>query len=291
MLSKLNSHLPYFVAVATRASFSKAAEDVALTQSALSYQIKTLEQKLGFQVFTRGKGTKVELTTKGQALLTEYQQLEKRFNQLLGDIQILPHKKRIKISAPVDFGVKLLTPLLAEFEAAGLMLDLHLDDEVVDLKHSEYDLAIRNNTRETNVCYVELATVNNHAFCSESYAQRHGLQSTAQIKDEHRLIVRNTTHSHSWQSVLAPQNLAFSHHANKQLISNSFGILQSVLAHHGIGILPQYFLTDALISAHIKVLEGQVAPTKYYLAFQESTVAEKWALNIKAIVNNAFSCD
>lgn len=277
--------------MAKRASFSKAAEDIALTQSALSYQIKTLEQKLGFQVFVRGKGSKVELTTKGQALFSEYRQLEKRFNQLLDDIQIQQHKKFIKISAPVDFGVKILTPLLTKFEAAGLNLDLHLDDEVVELTHSEYDLAIRNNTNETSVSYIELTTVDNLAFCSEYYAQDHGLQSTRQIKDEHKLIVRNKQQSHSWQSVLCPQSIEFASHGNKQLISNSFGILQSALAHHGIGILPQYFLTDAMIKPHIRVLKGQVAPTHFYLAFQPSSVAEKWALQIKAIVNNSLSAD
>ena len=57
-----------FEAVARRLSFSAAAEEMHLTQPAISRQIKGLEEELGAPLFTRGT-RKVELTAAGQALL------------------------------------------------------------------------------------------------------------------------------------------------------------------------------------------------------------------------------
>lgn len=284
MLNKIISHLPYLTAVAKHNSFSKAADEIALTQSALSYQIQKLEEKLGFKVFVRGKGSKIELTRKGELLVDEFNRLEKGFNHLLGDIQIHQKKTNVKISLPVDFGVKVITPLLPIFENENIPLELDLSDDVISLKKSEFDFAIRNTRNEKGVAYLELLKIENVVFCSKEYADKYNLKTTSDIKQCHRLIVRNKFRSQSWEFVFQKIGGSFQTHQNKQLISNSFGMLESALASFGICILPKYFLSDLEKNKRIVVLEDAVKPTTYFIAYQESSVAEKWTRLIKKII-------
>ena len=67
-------HLTYFVAVAERLSFSKAAEELHVAQPAISQQIRALESKLGVQLFDR-VGKRVSLTDAGRALLPHARQI------------------------------------------------------------------------------------------------------------------------------------------------------------------------------------------------------------------------
>jgi len=138
MLKRLSNHLPYFSAVARNLSFSNAANELAVSQPSISYQIKCLEDKLGFQLFVRGQGSKVELTQKGNKLFQEYVILERNFNQVVLDTQVNQSRTTLAITAPVDFGVKLLAPMLSELEMDKLIINLDLTDKVVDFKKSEF---------------------------------------------------------------------------------------------------------------------------------------------------------
>ena len=283
MLSKVLSHLPYLAAIAKHGSFSKAANEIALTQSALSYQIQKLEEKLGFKVFIRGKGSKIALTNKGDLLLNEFNRLEKSLNVLLDDIQIHKKKTRFKISLPSDFGVKVITPLLPIFEKEGITLDLELNDQVIQFQKSHFDFAIRNNKSESDVMYLELLSIENLVVCSKQYAHINNLETASDIKQEHKLIVRNKTKSKSWESVFNKKGSEFSNHQNKQLITNSFGMLESTLSSFGIAILPKYFISSSSVKNNLSVLSN-VEPTTFYLTYQDSPVSERWANYIKKII-------
>ena len=61
-------HLIYFVAVAERLNFSRAAEELHVAQPAISQQIRALEHELGTRLFDRA-GKRIALTEAGQAFL------------------------------------------------------------------------------------------------------------------------------------------------------------------------------------------------------------------------------
>ena len=71
MIKSLLPYLPGFAAVAEHQSFSRAANELALSQAAVSYQIKQLEERLGFALFIRKQGSKISLTQKGALLLEQ----------------------------------------------------------------------------------------------------------------------------------------------------------------------------------------------------------------------------
>src|SRR5689334_21886124 len=90
-------YLRSFEAVARRLSFSAAAEDLHLTQPAISRQIKTLEEDLGTPLFNRGT-RRVELTGAGLSLLRSVEPLLGRLDATVRQIRIAQGRAQISLS-------------------------------------------------------------------------------------------------------------------------------------------------------------------------------------------------
>jgi len=76
-----NFRLHVFLVVARRLSFTKAAEELYITQPAVTKQINVLEHNLNTKLFER-KGTHIELTLSGKMLVEYGQKIEKLYEQL-----------------------------------------------------------------------------------------------------------------------------------------------------------------------------------------------------------------
>ncbi|MCL1045109.1 LysR family transcriptional regulator [Shewanella electrodiphila] len=287
MLRHLANHLPYFSAVAKSLSFSNAANELAVSQPSISYQIKCLEEKLGFQLFIRGQGNKVELTNKGSKLFQEYVILERNFNQVIFDTQVNQSRTKLEMTAPVDLGVQFITPMLSQLENDQLIINLDLTDEVVDIKKSKFDFSIRNNKNERGLEYFSLMAAKNVLVCSEQYALTHQLSTFDDITEQHRLIVRSDVKSNTWEKLFLKHDKLFHQHKNMQVINNSFGIYQAIISNIGIGILPEYFI-DQSNNKDLYIFKESLSETPYYLAYQPSYVAKKWASLIKTHIIKNF---
>lgn len=138
--------LRLFCRVATLESFSAAARDFGLTQSAVSRGVAALEAELGLKLLERST-RRVSLTPEGRrykerieghlrALQEAEESAKSAFSELAG---------HVRLSAPAALGRGVLLPevlrLLAE--APGLVIDASLTDRRVDLLGGEYDFAIR----------------------------------------------------------------------------------------------------------------------------------------------------
>ncbi|WP_020181284.1 LysR substrate-binding domain-containing protein [Methylopila sp. M107] len=133
-----------FEAAGRRLSFQRAAEELGVTPTAISHQIRQLEEQLGLSLFER-KPRKVALTEAGLALLPA---LTRGFDEMSTAIDALrrkPVRKVATLSATVAFTAKLLAPRAARFRELnpGWDLRLHASDDPVDLAGGEADAAIR----------------------------------------------------------------------------------------------------------------------------------------------------
>ncbi|MGF2734477.1 LysR family transcriptional regulator [Marinobacter sp. DUT-1] len=117
--------LPVFEAVARLNSFSHAAEELAVSQSAVSHQIKQLETYLGEQLFWRS-GRTLTLTDEGRqyldAVSSALLQIERASEQLLGH-----EEARIRLSVFSSFAVRWLVPRLPELQRLHPQIDLALE--------------------------------------------------------------------------------------------------------------------------------------------------------------------
>jgi LysR family transcriptional regulator, glycine cleavage system transcriptional activator len=131
-----------FVAVARRGSITLAADDLCVTQSAISKQIRTLEDNLGVQLFRRGFRS-LELTEQGQMLFRVADRSVQDLQEVLALFAARP-RQPVTITASTGVTGLWLLSLVGEFQALHPNIDVRLvaSNSVLELG-PELDLAVR----------------------------------------------------------------------------------------------------------------------------------------------------
>jgi LysR family glycine cleavage system transcriptional activator len=131
-------------AAARHLSFTRAADELAVTPAAVGQQIRALEDTLGVVLFRRTtKG--LELTPEGEAGLNALRHGFLQFEEAVRAMQAGQSSKALTIAAPRDFAAKWLMPRLAALTAADPELRFAVlpADEEVDFAQANLDLAVR----------------------------------------------------------------------------------------------------------------------------------------------------
>lgn len=133
-----------FECVARLLSFRAAAEELHLTQSAISRQIQALEDELGATLFSRGT-RHVELTPDGAILLRAVAPWLDRLDASVRQIRQAKGRRVVSVSTFASFASLWLIPQLGEFQRQHPDIDIRIsaDDALVDLEAGEVDLALR----------------------------------------------------------------------------------------------------------------------------------------------------
>ena len=133
-----------FVAVGRRMSITHAAEDLCLTQSAVSRQVAALEKQLGVRLFTRGYRS-IAFTPEGERLFRSADGAVQQLQDAMGDLRAGGETAPVVLSASIGVTGLWLLPRLSRFQAVHPDIDLRVSasDRVVDLRHDDVDLAIR----------------------------------------------------------------------------------------------------------------------------------------------------
>jgi LysR family glycine cleavage system transcriptional activator len=130
-------------AAARYLSFTRAADELAVTPAAVGQQIRTLEDVLGVVLFRRtAKG--LELTPEGAAGLDALRRGFLEFEEAVRAMQAQQSSKRLTISAPRDFTARWLAARLADYGRTDDELGFHLvaADDAMDFTQANLDLAI-----------------------------------------------------------------------------------------------------------------------------------------------------
>jgi len=137
------SALRAFEAAARHGSFQRAAAELAVTPTAISHQIRSLEEHTGLALFER-RTRKVALTEAGAQLYPVLRYGFDTFADELGRLTQRRSRAQVTISATIAFTAKWLLPRMAAFRDIHPEIDLqlHASDEVLDLSGG-IDIAIR----------------------------------------------------------------------------------------------------------------------------------------------------
>lgn len=133
-----------FVAVGRRMSITLAAEDLFLTQSAVSRQIHALEGALGVKLFERHNRS-ISFTSEGERLFRSADAAVQQLQDAVGAITGSRDRKPVTISASVGMAGLWLVPRLGRFQDLHPRLDVRVasENKIADLRGDGIDIALR----------------------------------------------------------------------------------------------------------------------------------------------------
>ena len=137
-------NLRAFEAVARHLNFRAASEEMALTQSAVSRQIQSLEEEVGVSLFLRHTRA-VELTSAGAQLLLAVTNALPRIDGAVRQIRQAAGRKSVSLTTFASFASMWLIPRLEQFQRDNPDIDIRIDasDAPLDLDVADVDLALR----------------------------------------------------------------------------------------------------------------------------------------------------
>lgn len=231
--------LAIFEASARHENFKAAAEELFITPSAVSHQIKALEAFLGFELFLR-KSRGVNLNSAGKIYLHYVQQGLGKLEQGTKVIRNKFSSPALKITTFPTMASNAIIPQLGLFQQAHPEIDIRIETgmQLTDLRYDDSDLAIRlGNGNWPGVISKKLMTLKVHALCSPGFAEKHQLTTPQQIADVPLIDLSNMENIwQMWSHELGlniknfKHKLTFSHYeASLQAAEQGLGLALAVL--------------------------------------------------------------
>jgi DNA-binding transcriptional LysR family regulator len=254
--------LRVFHAVADAGSLTHAGEQLNLSQSAISRQIRGLEEQLQSTLFHRhARG--LLLTEQGELLYEATLAMTKRLNAAAARIRDSKDEVYgdLRVTATAGFGTLWLAPRLHNLFAdhPNLSVNLILTETILDLPMREADVAIRmSSPQQADLIRRPLMDVTMRLYASEDYIRRAGRPERIVDLAEHRVISFTST---------APQpNEAadwLKQHIQPQcsthlMINSYFGVLKAAINGLGIATLPDYITRE--YPELINILPDETSP-------------------------------
>lgn len=133
-----------FEAAARHLSFTKAAEELGVTQTAVSHLIRRLEDELGTKLFRR-EGRAIRLTADGDRLYPSIHAAFDDMRRATERFRRQPASRRLTVSTTPGFAAKWLVPRLQSFRDRHPGIDVRIGTgmDLVDFRRDEVDIAIR----------------------------------------------------------------------------------------------------------------------------------------------------
>ncbi len=244
-------------AVARRLSFSAAAEDLFITQSAVSRQIMALEEELGAPLFSRGT-RRVELTPAGQLLLRAVHSGLGTIDAAVRQIRAGSGRRRVSVTTFASFASLWLLPGIEAFQHRFPDIDIRVSatDALADLDDPEIDLALRYCApAQASPGAVRLFGEVLTPVVSRSYAERvrrgeaPPLASVADLA-QHPLAEeddnRPSSEVLSWRHWLTARGAPGLQPQRWLYLNFTYQQIQAALAGHGVALARVALVADAL---------------------------------------------
>ncbi len=232
--------LKAFLIAAEHESFKLAANELHLTPSAISHQIKGLEETLGLTLFRR-QNRQIKLTPAGQMyrdiadkalsdLARGTDRLQRQFNQSV-----------LRVRIPPMIATDFVIPNLSEFQQLHPDIELRLETSLLWGSPERDDLDVilyfGEQTNTTDIVYEKVTTLSVTPVMSKAFYDRH--KPTMDTLPQHRLI-HSSLVSDGWQRFLNAYQCDYRPESSDLWLDSYTGMLQSCAEGHGItlGLLP-----------------------------------------------------
>ena len=286
--------LRIFHAVADAGSLTHAGDTLHLSQSAVSRQVRALEESLNTTLFHRHARGLI-LTEQGELLFDATQAMNKRLDAASARIRDSEEEVfgDLRVTTTLGFGSLWLAPRLPALyeDFPDLKIDLMLEERVLDLPMREVDVAIRmKEPSQADLIRKKLMTVRMVLFASKSYDEQHGAPQDLKSLGDHRLICQSPDSIQVGAGQRLAAELMTQDITSLLTVNNYFGVLQGVLNNLGIGVLPDYVQVDT--PDLVRVLpDVQSTEVPVYLAFPEELRHSKRIAAFRDFVQKQIALD
>ncbi|NOZ65807.1 MAG: LysR family transcriptional regulator [Alphaproteobacteria bacterium] len=265
--------LRIFHVVASSGSFTHAGEKLYLSQSAVSRQIRALEESLNTVLFNRhARG--LSLTDEGETLFKTAEEVVSKIHvteqQLIEGTDV--PRGELKVTTTSGFGSTWMINHIRLFieKYPEIHVQLLVNDSDLDLTTREADVAIRFRTaHQLDLIQKQIAVFHHHLYASPEYLSRKGRPKTINDLDDHDLItygdvVRGPSRDIDW--ILNRED------GEKRTpilrINSIYGVLQAIKSGLGIAALPDYLVKGSTNVVQIlKDFDGPEFPA--YLVYTQ----------------------
>lgn len=278
-----------FCVAAGHESFRTAADELFITASAVSHQIKNLEQELGKKLFDRSSRD-LSLTEAGQSLYADVQPLIQKLQSVTGRFASDKSRSSLRVSVQPFFASELFVPRLPEFASEHPEIDIQVEtsDESSEKHPTLSDASIRifkdppANLSADSLLPLRLVVAGSPAF------QRELKVNNQEIVSEFPLIVHDNR-PNAWKRWERSAGIKLPPDSRKIRLDSMSAIVRAAERGLGAALIPTK-LSDAWFDsgALVRLFEEELATKDcYYLVSTHSAAAEKnvqlfrnWVLQI-----------
>ena len=246
-----------FVRVVERGSCTLAANDLSLSRAVVSKYLSRLEDRLGARLLHRTT-RRLSLTEAGATLFEASRGAIERIEEAEAGVarfQKAP-RGRLRVSAPMSFGILHLGPAIAEFARShpDITLDMRLDDRFVNLVEEGFDLAIRIGTlTDSSLVARRLASTQSIACASPAYLAEHGEPETPEDLAAHDCLVYSYLSTANVWRFTAPDGREIPVAVKGTFrINNGIVLAEAAAAGHGILTSPTFYVGPMVRSGRLR---------------------------------------
>ncbi len=253
-----------FAAVVEHRSFSGAAVAIGLSKATVSKAVGRLEAQLDQSLFHR-TSRRLALTEAARPLAEHAARIvaeARAAEEAARDGQSAP-AGRIRLAAPMAFGVANVAPLVADFLLAnpGIEIDLHLSDARVDIVAEGFDVALRiADLPDSSLRARRLCGIATHIVAAPAYLERHGEPRHPGELGGHRLLAYANAPG-PWRFHGADGSDVSVRAAGPLTANSGDALVPALIAGLGITRLPDFIVAPHIASgALVAILEDWTPP-------------------------------
>lgn len=240
-----------FVTVVDHGGFTEAARQMGLSKSAVSKHVAALEARLAARLLNRTtrrvSPTELGLAYYDRARVVLAQTSEA--DAMVTAMQAAP-KGSLRVSAPVSFGIRQLSPAVAGFlsDYPDVNVNLVLDDRFVELVAEGFDLAIRiGHLEDSSLMARKVAETRLLLAASPGYLQAMGSPKTFEDLGAHRLLhYSHLSTGNFWRLRAASGEERHIRVGGRLTVNNGDSLMAAAEAGLGIAMLPSFIIGDAI---------------------------------------------
>jgi LysR family glycine cleavage system transcriptional activator len=265
-----------FEAAARHLSFTRAAQELCVTQTAVSHQIKQLEAHLGVTLFRR-EPRRLTLTHEGEAWAREMRDVFARLFDAHRRLRARAVRPVLAVSVIPSFAARWLVPRRGRFVAQHPDIDIHVspDERLVDFAVQPVDVGVRyGHGRYPGLVVDKLADDAFVVVCAPSLRARKRLVSPDDLR---RHVLLRDDEPQAWERWLSRNGVRGVDSSRGAVLTDSSMLVAAAVEGQGVALARRSLAMDDIASGRLVLAFPRVRPMPTGRAYYVATPRERLA--------------